>query len=583
MQTRFAKFANVPELLRLWHVSADIKTAEDLTLPTPQLVARCGDRQRTPETVVVPASPELTAYVTALGERAERVRSRGVDPSQDNMLKISTDGRLAALDLRLVDQAPHTPAKIDSAARRITTIWREHRDDAYRRPDGSTHPRRGSLQIVFCDLGTPRQGWNVYDQLRTQLVEAGVPAAAVRFIHEARTDQEKGELFAACRDGTVAVLIGSTERMGVGTNVQTRAVALHHLDCPWRPADLHQREGRILRQGNQNPEVQILRYVTEGSFDGYLWQTVERKARFINQVMRGRLDVREIEDIGDSALSYSEVKALATGDPRVMEKAQADAELTRLERLARAHDRSQQRLTHTAQMNHARADRLTQEAEALAAALARRQPTRGDAFVLGVNGTALTHRAEAGERLRTLAERTLLGRHAPEGPATELATLGGLTITASCVRDQHGPEVSLAIAGVPGEEIRLDLDELRHADPAGLISRLERRLTALDQRQADTLDQAARCRTEANHASEQLGTPFPHAEALAAARARAREIDTAMHTLAAEQQQAPATPSHEQPSSVDARRTPTIGPPPLGITSTHATAPPTPHHHHGRR
>jgi hypothetical protein len=158
MQTRFAKFANVPELLRMWHVSADIKTAEDLKLPTPQLVARRGDGQRTPETVVIPASPELTTYVTALGERADQVRCRGVDPSRDNMLKISTDGRLAALDLRLVDQDTHAPAKIDTAARRITTIWREHRDDAYHRPDGSTHPRRGSLQIVFCDLGTPRQG-----------------------------------------------------------------------------------------------------------------------------------------------------------------------------------------------------------------------------------------------------------------------------------------------------------------------------------------------------------------------------------------------------------------------------------------
>lgn len=303
MRTRFARFANVPELLRMWHVSADIKTAEDLKLPTPQLVARHGDGHRSPETVVIPATPQLTAYVTELGQRADRVRSRKVDPSEDNMLTISTDGRLAALDLRLVGQHPDGPSKIDAATRAISTIWREHRDDAYRRPDGGIHPIRGSLQIVFCDLGTPREGWNVYEQLRAQLLEAGLPGAAVRFIHQARTDQEKGELFAACRDGAVAVLIGSTERMGVGTNVQTRAVALHHLDCPWRPADLHQREGRIVRQGNQNPEVRILRYVTEASFDGYLWQTVERKAVFINQVMRGRLDVREIEDIGDTALS----------------------------------------------------------------------------------------------------------------------------------------------------------------------------------------------------------------------------------------------------------------------------------------
>src|SRR5213595_2102299 len=186
--------------------------------------------------------------------------------------------------------------------------------------------------------GTPRPGaWSVYDQLRQQLATLGVPREQIRFIHEARNDREKGELFAACRDGRVSVLIGSTERMGVGTNVQARAVALHHLDCPWRPADLQQRDGRIARQGNLNDEIRILRYVTEGSFDGYLWQTVQRKAQFIAQVMRGRLDVREIEDIGDSALSYSEVKALATGNPLLLDQAQAHADVTRLERLERAH------------------------------------------------------------------------------------------------------------------------------------------------------------------------------------------------------------------------------------------------------
>jgi len=168
-----------------------------------------------------------------------------------------------------------------------------------------------------------------------------VPTERIRYVHQARNDKEKGEMFAAARNGRISVLIGSTEKMGVGTNVQARAIALHHLDCPWRPADLAQREGRIMRQGNHNPEVQILRYVTESSFDAYLWQTCERKAKFISQVMRGRLDVREIEDVGDTALSYSEVKALATGNPRILDKARVDAELTKLERLERAHARNQ--------------------------------------------------------------------------------------------------------------------------------------------------------------------------------------------------------------------------------------------------
>ncbi len=200
-------------------------------------------------------------------------------------------------------------------------------DHEYRAPDGTSYPVRGSLQLVFCDLGTPGPGWNVYEDLRQQLVTRGLPRESVRFIHEAKSDRDKAQLFAACRAGRVAVLVGSTEKMGVGTNVQDRAVALHHLDAPWRPADVAQREGRVLRQGNLNPEIQIMRYCTARSFDGYSWQTLERKATFIGQVMHGRLDSREISDIGDTALSFSEVKALATGNPLLMDKAEADASL----------------------------------------------------------------------------------------------------------------------------------------------------------------------------------------------------------------------------------------------------------------
>ncbi|MGO9791646.1 MAG: helicase-related protein, partial [Solirubrobacteraceae bacterium] len=277
--TRFARYQNVPEMLRMFHVFADVKTAEDLDLPTPQLAVRA-DGQRAPETVVIPASPEITSYVAELGQRAERVRSRAVLPEDDNMLKITGDGRKAALDMRLATSAPATGAcKLEIAAGRITRIWREHRDQPYNDPDtGERSPVPGALQIVFCDLGTPREGWNAYDELREQLAARGVPRHEIRYIHEAKNDAEKGRLFAAARAGHIAVLIGSTEKMGVGTNIQARAVALHLLDCPWRPADVEQRLGRIQRQGNQNPEVQICRYVVEGSFDAYSWQTVERKA-----------------------------------------------------------------------------------------------------------------------------------------------------------------------------------------------------------------------------------------------------------------------------------------------------------------
>lgn len=224
--------------------------------------------------------------MSELSARADKVQSRAVAPEEDNMLKVATHGRMAALDLRLLGRSPGEDAKLVHAATRIAAIHHASVDSAY--PDSEI---TGSLQLVFCDLGTPQAraphstglagGWNVYDELKQLLTDRGVPAGKIRFIHEARNDKEKGELFAAARNGRVSVLLGSTEKMGVGTNVQARAVALHHLDCPWRPADIAQREGRILRQGNLNPEVEILRYVTEGSFDAYLWHTVERKARFI--------------------------------------------------------------------------------------------------------------------------------------------------------------------------------------------------------------------------------------------------------------------------------------------------------------
>ena len=252
MKSRFARFANVPEMLRMLHVAADVKTAEDLALPVPDLKPRA-DGQRAPETVTVEPSDELLDYVRDLGDRAARVRNRAVDPDEDNMLKISGDGRRAALDLRLLGLPQTTPGKITAAADRIAAIWRAHQDDEYFDPGGVPYPVRGSLQLVFCDLGTPGPGWNAYDELRDQLVARGLPAEAVRFIHEAKTDRDKAQLFAASRAGRVAVLIGSTEKMGVGTNVQDRAIALHHLDAPWRPADVAQRDGRILRQGNLNP------------------------------------------------------------------------------------------------------------------------------------------------------------------------------------------------------------------------------------------------------------------------------------------------------------------------------------------
>ena len=240
----------------------------------------------------------------------------------------------------MVGREADGPQKVDVAAERIAAIYERTKDLRYPGPDGELHHAPGALQLVFSDLGTPSTDgtWNVYDELRDLLVQRGIPRDGVRFMHEANSDREKHALFARCREGGVSVLIGSTEKMGVGTNVQLRTVALHHLDCPWRPADIAQREGRILRQGNANPEVQILRYVTENSFDAYLWQTVARKAAFIGQIIRPSNDVRQLDgDVGEAALSYDEVKALASGNPLLLEHAQATAEARRLERLESSH------------------------------------------------------------------------------------------------------------------------------------------------------------------------------------------------------------------------------------------------------
>jgi hypothetical protein len=550
MQSRFAKFRNVPELLRMWHVSADIKTAEDLQLPTPAL------RDGHAETVVVPATEELTSFMGELSARADKVQSRAVPPEEDNMLKVATHGRMAALDLRLLGRDPGQDAKLAAAATRIAGIHHASADRAY--PDSDV---AGSLQIVFCDLGTPSArsrsagslsaGWNAYDELKQLLVERGVPAEKIRYVHEARNDKEKGEMFAAARNGRISVLLGSTEKMGVGTNVQARAIALHHLDCPWRPADIAQREGRLLRQGNLNPEVEVIRYVSEGSFDAYLWQTVERKARFIGQVMRGRLDVREIEDIGDTALSYSEVKALATGDPRILEKARIDAELTRLERLERAHGRNQRVLSGTISKAETDLPKLAAERQAVEDAITRRVDTSGERFSMSINGTRWSSRADAAIALRNaLAAVQPVGEHGYDKPV-HVATVAGFDVIATARRYLE-PHLNLELGGVPRSSFSVDYDELRSDRPLGIVVKLENRAADLertrDRIQVSEHDVAA----EADRARSDYGQPFAHTVALADARTRSAQL--ASELAEREHDRRPAgDPSAEVASSASGR------------------------------
>jgi len=598
MGSRFAKFRNVPELLRMWHVSADIKTAEDLDLPTPDLHGGA------PETVVVPASDALRRFMRDLAQRADRVQARQVRPDEDNMLRIASHGRAAALDLRLLpdhvalsaltaldlpapgqdgedvdppdppdreDPEVHqaltelaaelgdvgrTEGKVAAAAARIAALHHQHADRLY---PGSEVP--GALQLVFCDLGTPtaRAGdpagrrWNAYTELRAQLVRRGVPETGIRFAHEARNDKEKAEMFAAARNGRISVLIGSTEKMGVGTNVQARAVALHHLDCPWRPADLAQRDGRIMRQGNHNPEVSILRYVTEASFDAYLWQTVERKARFIGQVMRGRLDSREIEDVGDTAMSYAEVKALATGDPRILQKARVDADLVRLERLERSHTRNHRVLAATVAGAEHRLPLLAHEIEVLTAARDRAVDTSGDRFAMTVAGRRHTGRADA-----AIALRADLGQIPPVradlGQPVPVGTLAGFTVTATRRTGVDTPYLLVAITEIPRSAFRVEYPDLRDTRPLGIVTKLENRVSDLGYTTGKVTIEHERATIEVERARADMTAGFPHAQALADARERssrlAEELAEAASTANAAHQPAGSPPAADAASRV---------------------------------
>lgn len=534
--TRFARFRNVPELLRLWHVAADVKTAEDLPyLKRPDLRER-PDGQRSPESILVTPSQTLRDYVADLGERAERVRSRAVDPTTDNMLKISSNGRAAALDLRLVDldqpedELFSIPTKLEVAADRIVQVWLDNRANTYPSPsDEGDQPAKGALQIVFSDLGTPTgDGFNAYGHLKELLVDRGMDPDRVRFIHEANNDRKKALLFEQCRTGGVDVIIGSTSKMGVGTNIQDRAVALHHLDCPWRPADIEQREGRILRQGNLNPEVGIYRYVVEGSFDAYSWQTVERKAKFIDQLMRGSLDRREIEDIGDSTLSFNEVKALASGDALVLTRAEVEQEVATLTRLQRSHAREQTGLRH--KIAAAERDISVHESRLprIERAIEKSIDTKGDLFRAVVNGVPTSERSAAATNLRHLMGKhhSTLDRHSrPEAAVKDALQLGGHSFDGHLRLTWVGENVvQLRLSDVPEVAVDLSLSDTGH----GVITRLENAIAGLPRTLSDAQVNLDRAVGERDAAQASLGIPFPREAELSDARSRLEDIDKQM-------------------------------------------------------
>lgn len=370
MHTRFAQFVNLPELLHMFRTVGDVQTADMLQLPRPALATG------KPVTIATPASEELKAYVQTLVERAARIRDplERVDPRDDNMLKITGDGRKAALDMRLVDPTvlPGPDTKVGRVADNLYRIWQETRKER-------------STQIVFIDLSTPDpHRWNVYSEIRSLLIGRGTPTEEIAFIHEAESDAAKKHLFDAVNAGRVRIIFGSTEKLGAGTNAQQRLIALHDVDAPWRPRDLEQRSGRILRPGNQNPHVWIYRYVTEGSFDGYMFQTLEVKARFIAQVMSGGITVRTADDLETAALTYAEIKAIASGNPAIVEKVKVDAELRRLDQLRTIHERNRVQIQWSIGSVRSRCAQTAAHIQALEADLANLVSYPKDDFAMTV-------------------------------------------------------------------------------------------------------------------------------------------------------------------------------------------------------
>ena len=587
MKTRFAKFSNVPEMLRVWSVFADVKTAADLRLPTPDLAAR-DDGQRAPVTVAVQPTVELEQFIEHLGERAERVAAKAVRPDEDNMLKISTDGRKAALDIRMVlPHDPSGPTKVDAAADAIHRVWEQTRENQYLDTiTGQPSPIRGALQLVFSDIGTPNPDrWNAYDELHRALVARGMPSDAIRFMHEAKTDVDKARLFAAARAGHIAVLIGSTEKMGVGTNVQARAVALYHLDCPWRPSDIAQREGRILRQGNQNPEVAIVRFVTERSFDSYMWQGVERKATFIAQVMRGKLDSREIDEIDSSALSAAEAKAISSGNPLLLEHSTVQNEVGRLRRLERAYQRNENMLIHTRRDGEHAAERATADIAGLEAALPRVTDTAGDRFRIQLHDRTCTSRVDAGTALARWANNSDL-KWAPSYTSRDygiVGTISGFPIHLALRPGYDGANIDITLDGVPRSTFTVPRDTLLEGG-VGLIQRIENRVSGIPSLLDHARDDLTVAQQTIADATQRIGQPFRHVAALRDAERHLTDVEAKLAELN-ETPPEPSDPPPDQRITVEtlhahrdppARPTPQRQEPPTFVRTGHDTSQPRP-------
>ena len=496
-RTRFAKFFNLPELMSMFKEVADIKTSDQLHLPVPEAKF---------ETVVAKPSEIQKEMVQELSKRAAEIHSGTVDASEDNMLCVTNDGRKIGLDVRLMNpMLPDDPnSKLNVCVRNVLKIWEKGKDQKL-------------TQLLFCDLSTPKNdgNFNVYDDIRKKLIAAGVPENEIEFIHNADTEAKKAALFSKVRSGDVRVLLGSTAKMGAGTNVQSRLVAVHHLDVGWKPSDMTQRNGRIIRQGNRNKEVKVFNYVTEGTFDAYLWQTLENKQRFISQIMTSKSPVRSCDDVDEQALSYAEVKALCAGNPLIKEKMDLDVQVAKLKVLKADHQSQKYRLEDKLltqfpadiQQQRAHISALKTDAETAAA-----HPQDKENFCgMTIKGMMFDDKKTAGERLILAAK---------ELPDTEPVVLG----------EYRGFELSVRYEPVRNEQQAVLKGKAIYpvalgADPHGNITRLDNLLAGFDERIANAENRLENLLQQQTAAQAEVEKPFPQEEELAQKSARLAELN----------------------------------------------------------
>ncbi|WP_105135263.1 helicase-related protein [Streptococcus suis] len=486
VKTRFSKFYNLPELMSMFKEVADIQTADMLNLPTPEAHY---------EVIKTLPSEEQKEILKSLSERADDVRNRVVEPDEDNMLKITNDGKKLALDQRLINPLlPDNPeSKVNVCVKNVFSIWDKTKEDR-------------STQLLFSDMSTPKGDgeFNIYDDIREKLVVMGIPKEEIAFIHEANSDKQKDELFAKVRKGDVRILLGSTQKMGAGTNVQNKLIALHDLDVPWRPADLEQRAGRIVRQGNENKEVNIYRYVTENTFDAYLWQTIENKQKFISQIMTSKTPVRVAEDVDESSLNYAEIKALATGDPKIKEKMDLDNEVTKLKMLEANYKSNRYRLEDKVAKNYpeeiARTEKLI---EAVRKDISEVEPkAEGEEKFTSITlfGEKITDKKLAGEKLLEAISKVKINESKIIGKYRNM----DLEVSYNFFTNAH--DFSLNGAAKHSGELGTSVD--------GNITRLDNALEKMPEKLKRLEEKLINTKEQLENAKEELKKPFEKADEL---------------------------------------------------------------------